>query len=189
MKKLLRSISVIALFYFVPNIAWQALAQELPMSRRMADSFMARHKDSILVGKNTATKWDYEQGLMLKAIEKVWNRTGEGKYFEYIRKDIDQYVKSDGSIRTYKFDDFNIDNIPPGRALLTLYQQTQPDKEKYKKAVKPTARMIKEITRLMTTTFQYFLLTAFKGTSSYFGKLPMSSVSFVKSNMYSVYTL
>ncbi|WP_374759646.1 glycoside hydrolase family 88 protein [Dyadobacter chenhuakuii] len=134
MKKLLRSISVIALFYFVPNIAWQALAQELPMSRRMADSFMARHKDSILVGKNTATKWDYEQGLMLKAIEKIWNRTGEGKYFDYIRKDIDQYVKSDGSIRTYKFDDFNIDNIPPGRALLTLYQQTQPDKEKYKKA-------------------------------------------------------
>ncbi|TDE16900.1 glycoside hydrolase family 88 protein [Dyadobacter psychrotolerans] len=100
----------------------------------MADSFIARNKDSILVGKNTFARWDYEQGLMLKAIEKVWYRTGEGKYFEYIRKDLDQYVKEDGSIRTYKFDDFNIDNIPPGRALLTMYQQTQPDKEKYKKA-------------------------------------------------------
>ncbi|MCE7064508.1 glycoside hydrolase family 88 protein [Dyadobacter sp. CY326] len=100
----------------------------------MADSFMARHKDSILVGKNTFTRWDYEQGLMLKAIEKVWLRTGEGKYFEYIRKDIDQYVDKDGNIRTYKFDEFNIDNIPTGRALLTLYQQTQPNKEKYKKA-------------------------------------------------------
>lgn len=95
---------------------------------------MANHKDSILVGKNTATKWDYEQGLMLKAIEKVWYRTGEGKYFEYIRKDIDQYVRPDGSIRTYRADEFNIDNIPTGRALLTLYQQSQPDKEKYKKA-------------------------------------------------------
>ncbi|MGN7888918.1 glycoside hydrolase family 88 protein [Dyadobacter sp. 22481] len=100
----------------------------------MADSFIANHKDSILVGKNTATKWDYEQGLMLKAIEKVWCRTGEGKYFEYIRKDIDQYVRPDGTIRTYRADEFNIDNIPPGRALLTLYQQSQPDKEKYKKA-------------------------------------------------------
>ncbi|MBO9612341.1 MAG: glycoside hydrolase family 88 protein [Dyadobacter sp.] len=104
------------------------------MSRRMADSFIANHKDSILVGKNTATKWDYEQGLMLKAIEKVWYRTGEGKYFEYIRKDIDQYVRPDGSIRTYRADEFNIDNIPPGRVLLTLYQQSLPDKEKYKKA-------------------------------------------------------
>ncbi|GGH45724.1 hypothetical protein GCM10007423_44880 [Dyadobacter endophyticus] len=100
----------------------------------MADSFIANHKDSILVGKNTATKWDYEQGLMLKAIEKVWCRTGEGKYFEYIRKDIDQYVRPDGTIRTYHADEFNIDNIPPGRALLALYQQSQPDKEKYKKA-------------------------------------------------------
>lgn len=111
-----------------------ACTQDLPLSRQMADSFMARHKDSILVGKNTATKWDYEQGLMLKAIEKVWYRTGEGKYFDYIRKDIDQYVRPDGSIRTYRADEFNIDNIPPGRTLLTLYQQSQPDKDKYKKA-------------------------------------------------------
>jgi unsaturated rhamnogalacturonyl hydrolase len=111
-----------------------SLAQEVPLSRQMADSFIANHKDSILVGKNTATKWDYEQGLMLKAIEKVWYRTGEGKYFEYIRKDIDQYVRPDGSIRTYRPDEYNIDNIPPGRALLTLYQQSLPDKEKYKKA-------------------------------------------------------
>jgi unsaturated rhamnogalacturonyl hydrolase len=111
-----------------------SLGQDLPLSRQMVDSFMANHKDSILVGKNTATKWDYEQGLMLKAIEKVWYRTGEGKYFEYIRKDIDQYVRADGSIRTYRPDEYNIDNIPPGRALLTLYQQSLPDKEKYKKA-------------------------------------------------------
>lgn len=107
---------------------------QAPWSRRMVDSFISRNKDSILVGKSTLTRWDYEQGLMLKAIEKVWNRTGEGKYFEYIRKDLDQYVKENGSIRTYKPEDQNLDNLPPGRALLTAYQQTQPDKEKYKKA-------------------------------------------------------
>jgi unsaturated rhamnogalacturonyl hydrolase len=124
----------ILLFLTATITVYNAFAQDIPLSRQMADSFIARHKDSILVGKNTITRWDYEQGLMLKAIEKVWNRTGEGKYFEYIRKDIDQYVRADGSIRTYKFDEFNIDNIPPGRALLTLCQQSQPDKEKYKKA-------------------------------------------------------
>jgi hypothetical protein len=112
---------------------YNAFAQDLPLSRQMVDSFMANHKDSILVGKNTATKWDYEQGLMLKAIEKVWYRTGEGKYFEYIRKDIDQYVRADGSIRTYRPDEYNIDNIPPGRALLTLYQQSLPIKRNTKK--------------------------------------------------------
>lgn len=112
----------------------QSFAQDVPWSIRMTDSFIARHKDSILVGKNTQTKWDYEQGLMLKAIERVWLRTGKGKYFNYIQKDLDQYVKADGSIRTYKFEDYNIDNIPPGRVLLTMYQQSLPDKDKYKKA-------------------------------------------------------
>lgn len=107
---------------------------QAPWSRRMSDSFISRNKDSILVGKSTLTRWDYEQGLMLKAIEKVWYRTGKGKYFEYIRKDLNQYVKEDGSIRTYKSEELNLDNLPPGRALLTAYQQTQPDKEKYKKA-------------------------------------------------------
>jgi unsaturated rhamnogalacturonyl hydrolase len=125
-------------------LASGAFAQDMTWSRRMTDSFIARHKDSILVGKNTKTRWDYEQGLMLKAIEKVWYRTGEGKYFDYIRKDIDQYVGKDGSIRSYKFDDFNIDNIPPGRALLTLYQQTLPDKDKYKKAADQLWKQLEE---------------------------------------------
>jgi unsaturated rhamnogalacturonyl hydrolase len=133
LKKLLsdRVASLIVLILSVPLVL---SAQDKPWSVQMADSFMANHKDSILVGKNTFTRWDYEQGIMLKALERVWYRTGEGKYFEYIRKDLDQYVKADGSIRSYKFEDFNLDNVPPGRALLTAYQQTQPDKDKYKKA-------------------------------------------------------
>lgn len=109
-------------------------AQKAPYSVRMAESFMTWYKDSIAVKEGKPAAWDYEQGLMLKAVEKVWNRTGEGKYYEYIRKDLDRYVQKDGSIRTYKYDDFNLDNIPTGRALLMLYQQTQPDKDKYRKA-------------------------------------------------------
>lgn len=109
-------------------------AQSLPYSVRMAESFVARHPDSIAVKEGKPAGWDYEQGLMLKALEKVWYRSGNAKYFEYIRKDLDRYVQKDGSIRTYRYDDFNLDNIPTGRALLMLAQQTQPDKEKYRKA-------------------------------------------------------
>lgn len=115
-------------------VAYTANAQKSPYSVRMAESFMTWHKDSIMVKENKPASWDYEQGLMYKAIEKVWNRTGNGKYYEYVRRDMDRYVQKDGSIRTYKYDDFNLDNIPTGRALLTLYQQTQPDKDKYRKA-------------------------------------------------------
>lgn len=123
------------IFYsFILSFSHALIAQQVPYSVRMADSFMTWHKDSIAVKEGKPAGWDYEQGLMLKALEKVWYRTGDGKYFEYIRKDLDRYVQSDGGIRTYKYDDFNLDNIPTGRALLMLAQQSQPDKEKYRKA-------------------------------------------------------
>ncbi len=121
-------------FFILLSLISTLYAQKTPYSVRMAESFMNRYKDSIAVKEGKPAGWDYEQGLMYKAIEKVWRRTGDGKYFEYIRKDIDRYVQKDGSIRTYKYDDFNLDNIPTGRALLTLYQQSQPDKDKYRKA-------------------------------------------------------
>ena len=122
------------LYSFILLFSHSLVAQQTPYSVRMAESFMAWHKDSIAVKEGKPAGWDYEQGLMLKALEKVWYRTGDGKYFEYIRKDLDRYVQKDGSIRTYKYDDFNLDNIPTGRALVMLAQQSQPDKEKYRKA-------------------------------------------------------
>lgn len=125
--------SIFCLVVYVSLSFTFSFAQK-PWSERMAQSLMSWHKDSIAVKENRPAAWDYEQGLVLKALEKVWRRTGDGTYFEYIRKDLDRYVQKDGSIRTYRYDDFNLDNIPTGRPLLMLYQQTQPDKEKYRKA-------------------------------------------------------
>ena len=110
------------------------ISAQKPFSVRVAESFMDTHRDSILIGANKYHRWDYEQGIMLKALEQVWYRTNDVTYFNYIQKDIDSFVQEDGIIKTYKFDDFNIDNTPPARALLMLYNQTLPDKEKYRKA-------------------------------------------------------
>jgi unsaturated rhamnogalacturonyl hydrolase len=115
-------------------ISVQTLFAQKPVSVQMTESFMKWNPNSIRVAPDKPVRWDYEQGLMLKAVEKVWFRTGDPKYFDYIQKDIDLYVKEDGSISTYKYDDFNIDNIPTGRALLLLYQQQLKGKEKYRKA-------------------------------------------------------
>jgi unsaturated rhamnogalacturonyl hydrolase len=129
-KKLLLYLSVL---FLNANLGISSFAQK-PYSVWMAESFISRNKDSIAVKEGKPAAWDYEQGLMHKALEKVWYRTGDGKYFEYIRHDLDRYVQKDGSIRTYKYDDLNLDNIPTGRALLMLAQQSQPDKERYQKA-------------------------------------------------------
>nr|WP_311136556.1 glycoside hydrolase family 88 protein [Hymenobacter cellulosilyticus] len=105
-----------------------------PMSQRMADSFIGWHPDSILIGNRKTARWDYEQGLMLKALERVWNRTGDPKYFTYMQKDLDQFVREDGTIRTYKLEDYNLDNLTTGHALLTMSQSSVPKQEKYIKA-------------------------------------------------------
>ncbi|RYU77214.1 glycoside hydrolase family 88/105 protein [Hymenobacter persicinus] len=102
----------------------------------MADAFISWYPDSILIGSRKTARWDYEQGLMLKALERVWNRTGEAKYFTYIQKDLDQFVREDGTIRTYKVEDYNLDNLTTGHALLTLGQMSVPKADKYLKAAR-----------------------------------------------------
>ncbi len=112
----------------------QNTATALPMSQRMADAFITWHPDSILIGSRKTARWDYEQGLMLRALERVWQRSGDSKYFTYIKRDLDQFVKADGTIRTYKADDHNLDNLTTGHALLLLSQVSVPDREKYQLA-------------------------------------------------------
>ncbi|WP_394351216.1 DUF4350 domain-containing protein [Hymenobacter ginkgonis] len=113
-----------------------APAQNAPaaMSQRMADAFIAQNPDSIVIGNRKTARWDYEQGLMMKALERVWERTGDGRYFTYIQKDVDQFVQKDGTIRTYKADDFTLDNIATGPTLLLLSQVSLPGNEKYRLA-------------------------------------------------------
>lgn len=104
-------------------------------SERMAATVMATHPDSIAYTKEGKdARWEYEMGVVLRGIEQVWYRTGDARYFDYIRKNMDRYVTADGSIRTYKLDEYNIDYVTPGRALLLLAQQELPGKEKYRKA-------------------------------------------------------
>nr|WP_240163975.1 DUF4350 domain-containing protein [Spirosoma taeanense] len=101
----------------------------------MAATVMGTHPDSIAYTKEGKdAHWEYEMGVVLRGIEQVWYHTGDARYFDYIKKHMDRYVLPDGSIRTYKLDEFNIDYVTPGRALLLLAQQSLPGKEKYQKA-------------------------------------------------------
>src|SRR5262252_2346210 len=122
MKKILTIIGVgaIASSYGQTNLGVQ-----------MASTAMEIWKDSFTID-NKPAKWTYDQGVVLKGIEGVWNNTGDGKWFRYIQHQMDFYIDKDGSIRTYKQDDFNIDNINNGRILLLLYKVT--NDEKYWKA-------------------------------------------------------
>ncbi|HUF09930.1 MAG TPA: glycoside hydrolase family 88 protein [Rhodothermales bacterium] len=95
-------------------------------SVRMAESVMTR---TPLLSE----KWHYEVGVMLKAFEKLWQRTGDVRYFEFIRSNMDSFVMADGSIRTYSMDEYNLDQINAGKLLFPLYDQT--GEERYRQAI------------------------------------------------------
>jgi unsaturated rhamnogalacturonyl hydrolase len=82
--------------------------------------------------RNAPYRWAYECGLMHRALEQVWLKTGEVKYYDYIKRDVDALVGENGSIKTYAVKDYNLDQINPGRSLFMLYRQT--GESKYKKA-------------------------------------------------------
>lgn len=106
-------------------IAMQGQAQQL--SERIANTVMTVWKDSL------NGKWSYDQGVILKGIEGLWHNTADGKYFRYMQKSMDFFVGKDGSIKGYKLEDYNIDNVLCGRILLTLFKVTN-DQKYYKAA-------------------------------------------------------
>jgi unsaturated rhamnogalacturonyl hydrolase len=108
-----------------------AIVTSPSLSQQMTATAMNIWKDSFSLD-NKPAKWTYDQGVILKGIEGAWNKTGDGKYFRYIQQSMDFFVDKDGHVKTYKQDEFNIDNVNNGRMLLLLYKVT--NNEKYWKA-------------------------------------------------------
>lgn len=104
--------------------------QTKPLSERMANTVLDIWADSLWTGR--PFKWTYDQGCILEGIANLWYKTGDPRYFNYIKKSMDHFVQADGVIRTYKPDEFNIDHVKNGRSLILLYKVT--GQEKYLKA-------------------------------------------------------
>jgi unsaturated rhamnogalacturonyl hydrolase len=130
---LLRPVSA---FFIITISQLSVLAQApQPWSERMTATVLATHPDSIAyVKEKKDARWEYETGLILHAIEQVWYRTADARYFRYIQHNMDRFVTPEGGLRTYQLTEFNIDHITPGRALLMLAQQSMPGADKYRKA-------------------------------------------------------
>lgn len=99
--------------------------QSCDWSKRMADSVMER-------AQLLSDSWLYDCGVVLKGFEKVWKNTGDSKYFEYIKSNMDYFVDEEGHIKGYKPYSYNLDYVNNGKLLFTLYKETSD--EKYKKA-------------------------------------------------------
>jgi unsaturated rhamnogalacturonyl hydrolase len=114
-----------------------------PWSQRVADSVMRRTPDPLLLDVAAEPRWEYTQGLLLRAILEVWQRTGDQRYWSYAKTYYDGMIDASGQIRGgYRLDEYNIDRINPGKPLFLLYSRT--GDEKYRKAIELLRRQLRE---------------------------------------------
>lgn len=121
------------------------------LSRQMAATAMELWKDSLVMQPGVPVKWAYDEGVFLEGMEGLWKNTGEGKYFNFIKKSMDFFVTDSGTINRYKFNDYTLDNIKNGRILLTLYKVT--GELKYYKAAKLLRDQLSSQPRVSTGGF------------------------------------
>ncbi|MDE7261157.1 MAG: glycoside hydrolase family 88 protein [Oscillospiraceae bacterium] len=76
--------------------------------------------------------WNYIDGCMLTALMEMEGLTGDERYSRFVKECVDHFVGEDGSIRTFKPEAHNLDDINEGRVLFALYKRT--GEEKYRKA-------------------------------------------------------
>ena len=101
----------------MPSTAGAAL-----WSRRMADSMIIRHTPA-------TARWHYEHGLLLWAIDQVGlasgdSASGDTRYRQYVRDICDLFIGSDGEIRTWRKEEYNLDQINHGNILFPLWRES-----------------------------------------------------------------
>ena len=87
-------------------------------------------------------KWNYEDGCILLSAIELYEATGDKIYRDFVVNYVSNYVLEDGTIKHYKLEDYNLDNIAPGRAIIFAYEET--GEERFLKAVELLMKQLKE---------------------------------------------
>ena len=112
-----------------------------PLSQRMVMSEMKRNPLSVRLDGQKGLKWTYAVGTELDAFVNVANRYGDKAIEDYALSYVDSLVNPDGTIKTYKIADYNLDQVKNGTLLMVAYDRT--GDEKYLTAMKTLHEQLK----------------------------------------------
>lgn len=101
--------------------------------RLFADSEMRRFPEAWQLDHGKRLFFGYAQGVGCCAMLRMWKKTGEQRYFDYVEKWADSLINEKGEIHLYRKDTYNLDYINSGKVLFDLYRETH--KEKYRLAM------------------------------------------------------
>ncbi|MEL1254404.1 glycoside hydrolase family 88 protein [Flavobacterium sp. DGU38] len=118
------------------------VSKDLKWSDKMALTLMKRHPESWQIDDAKAPKWDYVHGLVLYSFQELYKKNPDIRYANYIQGYLDNFIESDGSIKTYELEKYNIDMIVAGRLLFNAYDKTKD--EKYLKSLQLLRKQLTE---------------------------------------------
>ncbi|MDI6024686.1 glycoside hydrolase family 88 protein [Corticibacterium sp. UT-5YL-CI-8] len=86
--------------------------------------------------------WCYEDGCIYRGLGLLHRATGDKRWLGHLSRMVDAQVSANGALAGYSVEEFNIDNILAGRALIYLYGLS--GKERYLNAARHLGRQLEE---------------------------------------------
>lgn len=111
------------------------------MYQHFADSEMKRFPEAWQLDHGKRLYFGYSQGLGCLAMLKVFEKTGDKKYFNYVEKWADTLINEKGEIHLYELSAYNVDFVNSGKILFELYEKTK--KQKYRLAIETLIHQLK----------------------------------------------
>jgi unsaturated rhamnogalacturonyl hydrolase len=87
------------------------------LTRSLCDAALKRYEPG-------TGRWHYEDGVLLKAFEAAYRRWGDPGYLDAVRRWGESAVSPDGNIVSYRRDEYNLDQVNPGKVLFFLLDET-----------------------------------------------------------------
>lgn len=117
-------------------------ASPLEWSARLADAQISREGRGLQWKEGGSKKWDYAAGLFALSLLKLNEKRPNPQHVEFATAMMDSFVTPDGQIRTYTPEDYNIDNLNPGKTLFALGDISK--KASYRKALETLRQQLRD---------------------------------------------
>jgi unsaturated rhamnogalacturonyl hydrolase len=111
---------------------------------RFADTVLATWPEPAAIDP-AKNGWEYNTGIVLFGMSKVYETTRDPRYLDYIRRWVDGHVDDQGVLGWDQSRTHNLDYIQPGMLILFLYEQT--GLPKYKTAAQTVRQAFDKIPR------------------------------------------
>lgn len=120
--------NLLACLLIIPFLHASAQRSACLLYEQIALSEMKRFPELWQLDHGKRLYFAYSQGLGALAFYKLYEKTKNEVYFNYVETWMDSLIGNKGEIYLYKPEDFHLDFINPGMLLFLLYEKTKKDR-------------------------------------------------------------